>query len=32
MAPLQGAIALAEMDDVAVPVGENLDFDVARAR
>ena len=28
MAALQRAIALAEMDDVAMPVGENLDFDV----
>src|SRR6185369_13936562 len=31
VAPLQRAVALAEMDDVAVRVGEDLDLDVARA-
>ena len=30
MAALQRAIALAEMDDVAMPVGEDLNLDVAR--
>ena len=30
MAPLQRAVALEEMHDVAVPVGEDLDLDVAR--
>ena len=30
MAPLQAAVALAEMHDVAVRVGENLQLDVAR--
>ena len=30
VAALQRAVALAEMDDVAVAVGEHLDFDVAR--
>jgi len=31
VATLQRAVALAEMDDVAVRVGEDLDLDVARA-
>ena len=30
VAPLQRAVALAEMDDVAVRIGEDLDLDVAR--
>jgi hypothetical protein len=30
MPPLDRAVALEQMDRVAVPVGENLDFDVAR--
>ena len=30
MAPLQGAVALAEMDRIALTVAENLDLDVAR--
>ncbi len=30
MAPLQGAVALAEMDRIALAVAENLDLDVAR--
>ena len=32
MAPLQGTIALAEVNDVAVPIGKDLNFDVARRR
>src|SRR6185503_13358278 len=31
MAPLRGAVALAERDDRAVRVGEDLNLDVARA-
>ena len=31
MTPLDGTVALEEMNDVAVSVGEDLDFDVARA-
>ena len=30
MAPLDRAVALAEMDDVAIVVGQDLEFDVAR--
>ena len=30
VAPLQRAVALAEMNDIAVAVGEHLDFDMAR--
>src|ERR1700722_18925274 len=30
VAPLQRAVALADMNDIAVAVGEHLDFDVAR--
>ena len=30
VAPLQRAVALAEMNDIAMAVGEHLDFDVAR--
>ena len=30
MTALQGAFAFAEVDDVAVRVGHNLDFDMAR--
>ena len=32
VAPLQGTIALAEVNDVAVPIGKDLNFDVARGR
>ena len=31
VAPLQGTIALAEVNDVAVPIGKDLNFDVARS-
>jgi hypothetical protein len=31
VAPLHGAVALAEMDDVALPIGEHLEFDVPRS-
>ncbi len=32
MAALHGAVALAQVDDVAVPVAQNLELDVSRAR
>jgi hypothetical protein len=31
MPPLNGAVALVQMNDIAVTVAENLDFDVTRS-